>query len=167
MRKYFCAGCFVIGGFALSLFSCSESEKDIVKSKSIIEIISSNPEFTTLKSIIQYAGMSDTLAIGTFTMFAPSNSALEKIKISDASTILRMPKDSVKWFVKYHLLGKQLNYSGFEKGQLTNINKQTIAVTKDAENSDILINLNRVVTKDVSASNGLIQVIDSVLIKIK
>ncbi|MGN7889453.1 fasciclin domain-containing protein [Dyadobacter sp. 22481] len=165
MKKYLFGNFFVIGG--LLFFSCSEKEQDIVKAKSITEVISSNPEFSTLYSIIQYADMSDTLSVGTFTMFAPSNTALEKVKISGTSEITKIPKDSVKKFIKQHLISKKIVYSELSTGQLLSISKQKLTVTKDSDNNDILVNSNRVVTKDVNASNGILQVIDSVLVKIK
>ncbi|MCF0075744.1 fasciclin domain-containing protein [Dyadobacter sp. CY261] len=161
------AGALAIGGVALSLFACRESEKDVVRAKSISEVVSSNPEFSILNAVIQHSGMSDSLSMGTFTMFAPNNDAFERINIRNSSVIFALPKDSVEKFLKYHLLAKRLSYSQFSVGDLKNINNSKLLVTKRSDKDSLLINLNRVLTPDVNASNGIIQVIDSVLLKIK
>jgi uncharacterized surface protein with fasciclin (FAS1) repeats len=164
-NRYLSAGTLGIGILALTIAACSENEKDIVKAMSITDVVSKNPELSILNRMIQYSGMSDSLSTGTFTLFAPDNAAFEKINLRNASAISTVSKDSVKKFLKLHLLTKKMSYSQFTAGSLTNIGKGKLLVTKDGD--QVLINLNRVEIRDVNASNGLIQVIDSVLVKFK
>jgi len=166
MERYIYAKpCLLIGLVSL-LFACREREKDIVAAKSIIEVVSSNSEFSLLHSAILYSGMSDSLSRGTFTMFAPSDEAFEKINVRNASTIKTLPKDSVKKFVKHHLLPRKVSYTQLTTGQLKNLSNGMLLVTKDADEDRLLINRNRVIIPDINVSNGLIQVIDSVLVKL-
>lgn len=121
--------------------------------------------FNTLVAAVQAAGLVDTLkGEGPFTVFAPTDDAFAKLPEGTVETLLKPEnKDQLQAILTYHVLAGKVT-SGDIAGKTLSpqtVNGQTIDV--DATNG-VKINSANVVTADIEASNGVIHVIDSVLL---
>ena len=113
--------------FSGVILSCSESDKDLVKPKTITDVIFENEQFSILKEIIVGAKMGDALRTDELTLFAPNNAAFLRSGIR-ADSILAL--DSAESFVKYHILGKPYKFSGLKTGKNVNLDKKNLEILK-------------------------------------
>lgn len=152
--------------FATTFTACQEKEEDRVKPKTITDVLLENDQFSILREIVQYAGMSDALRTTEMTIFAPNNGAFGKAGIFSAAPITGLPKDSVILFLSNHIVGSQvLKYSNLTAGTLKPLKGATLRVSKI--DSTVSINASDIIIRDVNADNGAIQVIDSVLVNFR
>ena len=146
------------------IVSCKEKDEDIVKPKTITDIILENDQFSILREIVFYTKMTDALRTDELTFFAPSNDAFGKANIFSASVITSMPVDSARLFINSHIIGKKkLDFEKLTAGRQESLSGDTLTITKI--DSSVAINKSDIVIKDVKADNGIIHVIDSVAVK--
>ena len=133
-------------------------------SSSVVEIAVSNPDFSILVDAVKKAGLVEALsADGPFTVFAPTNEAFEKLfaklgvsGISDLSGAQLTP------ILTYHVVpGKVMStdLSNTKVGTLNEGQKLTIDIS-----NGVMINDSKVVAADIEGSNGVVHVIDKVLL---
>jgi transforming growth factor-beta-induced protein len=132
---------------------------------SIVEIATSNPDFSTLVAALQAANLVEALSgDGPFTVFAPTNAAFEKLAASlhlEVADLLEL--DNLSDILLYHVAeGAVKAEQALEIGTIPTLNGATVKAK--LRGSDVFINDSKVVTADVEASNGVIHVIDTVLI---
>ncbi len=132
--------------------------------KNIVEIAVSNPNFSTLVKALTAADLVDTLkGDGPFTVFAPTNAAFAKIKPAALNALLK-DKEALKKVLLYHVVPGKVMAADVVK--LKNGTK-----VKTAEGADItvkvspsvMVNNARVIKTDIVATNGVIHVIDTVI----
>lgn len=129
--------------------------------KNIIETAVSNPDFSTLVTAIKAAGLVDTLSgAGPFTVFEPNNAAFAKIPEATMKEVLA---DKVKLtsILTYHVVAGKV----MAKDVATMTEAKTVEGSKvkiDTKNG-VMINNAKVTTADIECSNGVIHVIDTVL----
>jgi uncharacterized surface protein with fasciclin (FAS1) repeats len=129
--------------------------------KTIIETASSNPDFSTLVTAIKAAGLVDTLSgTGPFTVFAPSNAAFAKIPKATLDSVLA-DKAKLTSILTYHVVaGKVMSKDVATMTEATSVEGSMLKInTKDG----VMINDAKVTTADLECSNGVIHVIDTVL----
>ena len=129
--------------------------------KNIIETASENPDFSTLVKAIKAAGLVDTLSgAGPFTVFAPTNSAFEKIPKETLDSVLA-DKAKLTSILTYHVVsGKVLSKDMAEMKEADTVQGKKVTIdTKDG----VMINNAKVTKADIECSNGVIHVIDTVL----
>ena len=128
----------------------------------IVETAINAGNFTKLVSAVQAAGLVDTLSgEGPFTVFAPSDEAFSKLPEGTLDSLLQ-DVEKLKGILTYHVLtGKVMssNLSGVSTAATVNGQEVTI----DATNG-VRVNNSNVVTADIDCSNGVIHVIDTVLL---
>ncbi|WP_215237050.1 fasciclin domain-containing protein [Dyadobacter helix] len=147
---------------ALSLFSsCSDKDADLVKPKTITDVILQNNDFTIFREIVASSKMSDALRTENLTLFAPNDAAFRRSGITSASVITSLPGDSAQSFILYHLHKGRVEYSALKAGNLEALNGQNLVLSK--RDSTIVVNKADIILKDVNADNGIIHVIDRVL----
>ncbi len=131
---------------------------NISPSKTIVEIAAGNPAFSTLVGALQTAQLVDDLsADGPFTVFAPTNDAFAKLSSVPGG-------EALKQVLLYHVAsGRFLANDLLKAGEVTTLQGQKISVKK-VGNDVILNGVVRVTTADIQAKNGVIHVIDTVLI---
>jgi uncharacterized surface protein with fasciclin (FAS1) repeats len=120
-------------------------------------------EFSTLIAAVVYTGLVPTLnGKGQFTVFAPTDAAFAKLGL-DAESIVTLPKSTVKNILLYHVArGERLSGDVVSSSRIRMMNKQfTFVSLKD---SGAYINDAMIVAVDVPAKNGVIHVIDTVLL---
>jgi uncharacterized surface protein with fasciclin (FAS1) repeats len=144
---------------ALPLAANSYGEKDIV------DTAVENGSFTTLVAAVQAAGLVDALkADGPLTVFAPTDEAFAKLPEGTVESLLEPENlDQLRAILTYHVVSGQVMAASVTDGlEAASLNGQTLTFTVD-ENGASVGGANIVAT-DVATSNGVIHVIDTVLI---
>jgi uncharacterized surface protein with fasciclin (FAS1) repeats len=147
---------------ALPLAANSYGEKDIV------DTAIANGSFTTLVAAVQAAGLVDALkADGPLTVFAPTDEAFAKLPQGTVESLLEPENiDQLRAILTYHVVSGQVMAASVTDGlEAASLNGQTLTFAVD-ENGASVGNASIVAT-DVTTSNGVIHVIDTVLIPSK
>lgn len=142
---------------SISLFSLSAaaSEKDIVDTA----VAAGN--FKTLVTAVQAAGLVDTLkGKGPFTVFAPTDEAFAKIPKADLDALLK-DKEKLSAVLTYHVVSGQVLAKDVKAGEVATVQGSTLSITTDG---GVKVDGAKVVGTDVMASNGVIHVVDTVLL---
>lgn len=133
----------------------------------VVQMAQVNPLFSTLVGAVVQAGLADDLsATGPFTVFAPTNEAFAAI----AGTVAGLTAPQLQTVLTFHVVGAQVLSSGIPfgapvatlSGQSITINAGTAPVI--ATITDTTATPSTIVAVDVRASNGVIHVIDKVLL---
>ena len=139
--------------------------KSSKKMKNIVETAKSTKMFNTLLKAAKAAGLADMLAMeGPFTVFAPTDEAFAKIPKETLDNLMKPEnKEMLANILKYHVVSGEVTAS-----QVMGMDKATTALGQDvmimSENGKVLLNNSATVVKaDVMTSNGVIHVIDTVL----
>jgi uncharacterized surface protein with fasciclin (FAS1) repeats len=154
-----------------AITSCKEDDKDVVKPKTITDVILTNSQFSILKEIIVKNNLTDEFRSENITFFAPSDAAFKLSNITSA--MVTAEPDSGRAFVYRHVLKGKLTYDQLKKDKLGNnltFDGKEVLNIKKSPTADSLLIINgaaTVVTKNVNADNGMIQVVNRVLYNIK
>ena len=129
----------------------------------IVAIASSAGSFNPLVAAVKAAGLVETLqSDGPFTVFAPTDEAFAKLPAGTVDNLLANP-DKLKQILLYHVVpGKVTANDVVSLSEATTAEGSEIDITVDG--SSVMINNAKVVKTDVMASNGVIHVIDTVII---
>ncbi len=131
----------------------------------IVDIAAGNKDFSTLVAAVQAAGLVETLSSkGSFTVFAPTNAAFEKLPAGTVETLLKPEnKGMLTSILTYHVVPGTLKAAKVVKRTSIKTAQGGILriVVKDGK---VMVNNAQVVATDIVASNGVIHVIDAVLI---
>ena len=131
----------------------------------IVETAVSNGSFKTLTAALQAAGLVETLkGKGPYTVFAPTDEAFKKLPAGTVENLLKPEnKAQLQKVLTYHVVAGNV-MSGDLKGKTTNAKTvEGSAVRIDASGNAVKVDDAVVTQADVSASNGVIHVIDSVI----
>ncbi len=131
----------------------------------IVEVASGNPDFSTLVAAVQAAGLVETLqGPGPFTVFAPTNAAFDALPAGlVAKLLLPENKDTLVKILTYHVVGSKVMAADVAAGDVTSVEGSPITITVDG--GTVKLNDSATVTAtDVEASNGVIHVIDAVIL---
>lgn len=133
--------------------------------KDIVETAISAGSFKTLVAAVQAAGLVDALkAEGPFTVFAPSDDAFAKLPAGTVESLLQPENlDQLRAILTYHVVPGQVMAAGVSDGlEAASLNGQPLAFEVGAGGARVAGA--NIVATDVVASNGVIHVIDTVLI---
>ncbi|MFA3918945.1 fasciclin domain-containing protein [Ruegeria hyattellae] len=132
--------------------------------KDIVDTAAGAGSFTTLVAAVQAADLVDTLkGAGPFTVFAPTDEAFAALPEGTVETLLKPEnKDQLVAILTYHVVpGKVM--SGDLTDDMSAATVQGGTVTIDLDNG-VMVNDANVVTPDIEAENGVIHVIDKVIL---
>ncbi len=134
-------------------------------SKDIVDIAASNNDFSTLVAAVKAAGLVDTLkGDGPYTVFAPTNAAFAKLPAGTVEDLLKPEnRDQLVSILTYHVVAGEVLASDVVKLSEAATVQGTSASVKVSNNGVMIDNAN-VVKTDIKASNGVIHVIDSVIL---
>ncbi len=120
--------------------------------------------FNTLVAAVKAAGMVDTLkGAGPFTVFAPTDEAFAKLPDGTVDALLKdIPK--LKKILTYHVVSGKVKAADFSLTLKSATTVEGSDVKIDASNGSVKVNDATVSTPDVGADNGVIHIIDTVLI---
>ncbi len=132
--------------------------------KDIVQTASSAGQFTTLVAAVQAAGLVETLeGEGPFTVFAPTDAAFAKLPEGTVEELLKPEnKDKLVAILTYHVVPGKVTSADIAGKTLEADTVEGQAVSIDATDG-VKVNDATVVSADVMASNGVIHVIDTVL----
>jgi transforming growth factor-beta-induced protein len=145
---------------------------DTAPDSSIVGVLASNPDFSTLVAAVQAAGLVDTLSgPGPFTVFAPGNGAFNTLlgELGVTADQLLADTDLLTSVLTYHVVSGEFGASAIIglglPTSVGTVNGANIAVAASGS-SGLVLNSGRarVVSADINASNGVIHVIDNVLL---
>lgn len=132
--------------------------------KTIVDVAAGNPDFSTLVAAVKAAGLVETLSgEGPFTVFAPTNEAFAKLPEGKVDSLLAdIP--TLKKILTYHVVAGKVMAA-----DVVGLNSATTVQGDDVKIAvvDGKVKLNdsaMVIATDLEASNGVIHVIDTVLI---
>jgi uncharacterized surface protein with fasciclin (FAS1) repeats len=129
----------------------------------IVEVAAGNPDFSTLVAAVDAAGLVETLnGEGPFTVFAPTNEAVAALPAGVLDALL-LPenKDALVKILTYHVVPGTVMAADVTAGDVATVEGQNITLATDG---GVTVNGAAVLQADVVASNGVIHVIDAVLL---
>lgn len=131
----------------------------------IVAVAAGNSAFSTLVAAVQAAGLVETLqSEGPFTVFAPTDEAFAKLPAGTVENLLKPEnKDQLVAVLTYHVVaGKVMAADVVKVDSAATVQGQSVTVKVD--NDTVMIDNAKVVQADIKASNGVIHVIDSVIL---
>jgi len=131
--------------------------------KTIVDVATEAGSFTTLLKALEAADLVKTLSEeGPFTVFAPTDEAFAALPKGTLDDLLKPEnKEKLKRVLSYHVVSGELLSQNLEAGKVTTLAEVPVEISvKDG----IRVNDAKVATPDLKASNGIIHVIDKVLL---
>ena len=149
--------------FFTSTLLASEKKEVTTAKKDIVSIALEAGTFNTLATALTEAGLVETLqGDGPFTVFAPTDEAFAKLPEGTVESLLK-DKKALTNILLYHVVSGNVMASDVVKlDKATTISKNDVMVS--VVDGKVFINKSQVTTADVEASNGVIHIIDTVLI---
>lgn len=143
--------------------SVFEAKKSNSASGTVVDIAVSNPDFSILVEAVTKADLAGALsAEGPFTVFAPTNAAFNALfKELGVNGIGDLSKEQLTPILTYHVVAGKVMSSDLSNTSVATLNGQKIKVDLS---DGVMINKSHVVKADISGDNGVIHVIDQVLI---
>ena len=134
--------------------------------KDIVETAIDNGQFTILTKALEAAGLTEILKKkGNFTVFAPTDAAFAKLPAGTLEMLLKPEnKEKLKAILLYHVINTELTAKKVAKLNGRLIMTLQRGVLKIDTTNGVKVNDATVITSDVKAENGVIHVIDTVLI---
>lgn len=152
--------------FTLGLGNFAKAENHNHKSD-IVDLAAADPQFSTLVGLIKTAGLVDTLkGAGPFTVFAPTNDAFAKLP-KDVLDGLAKDTTKLKAVLTYHVVsGKVLAKDAMNLTSADTVNGKKLEIKKVSDGAipHLTIGGAKIVKTDIIGSNGVIHVIDTVLV---
>lgn len=146
--------------FAMTSFAVAQEKKDIV------DTAVGAGSFKTLVAAVKAAGLVDTLkGPGPFTVFAPTDEAFAKLPAGTVEDLLKPEnKDKLVDILTYHVVsGKVMSSEAVKLTKATGVNKKEIKLA--VKDGSLTLNDSAKVAKaDIEATNGVIHVIDTVIL---
>lgn len=170
---------FAILGFAATaVISCSAPKEEAVVEeviveevapveapKTVVDIAVGSPDHTTLVAAVTAAGLVETLSgTGPFTIFAPTNGAFSALPAGTVEGLLKPEsKDQLTSVLTYHVVAGNVLAADLTDGQkVATLNGQELTVS--IKDGVVSINGAKVIAADLAGSNGVIHVVDAVLL---
>lgn len=190
LKKLFMKKLFIFGAlfFATAAFvSCGSNENAEVKdaattesstavgqsgvqddesAKDVVKVAAGSKDHTTLVAAVKQAGLVDALSnAGPFTVFAPTNAAFDQLPKGTVEDLMKPEnKEKLQDILQYHVFVGNLSTTLMQDGQTLNeVNGGNITISKGADGK-IKINNSANIIASIPASNGVIHVIDAVLL---
>merc|ERR1712087_171381 len=129
----------------------------------IVDIAAGNDMFSTLVAAVKAGGLADALmGEGPLTVFAPTNAAFDALPEGTVEDLLKPEnKDKLVEILQYHVVAANAHSSGLTSGDVPTLSGDSVAV---AVSDGVTVNGANVVGADIIASNGIIHVLDAVLL---
>ncbi|GGH12516.1 fasciclin domain-containing protein [Sphingobacterium alkalisoli] len=159
----------IIATFAMAvgLGSCSDDDPmPENNSKTIVQLVSEDPDFSLLRTAVVRAGLVETLsASGDFTVFAPTNAAFIAAGFTTDASINAVEVNTLKSILMYHVLGSRVMSNSIPTATNTAVETSTeLSVYVTKSNTGVSVNGAKVIQADVMAQNGVIHAIDKVML---
>ena len=141
-----------------------ETTEAVEEAGTIVDVAVANGSFDTLVAAVTAADLVETLSSeGPFTVFAPTDDAFAALPDGLLDALL-LPEnvDALQAILTYHVLGAEVPSADVAPGDVTTVQGEDITIAADGDT--LTVNDATITAVDVEASNGVIHVIDSVLV---
>lgn len=142
-----------------------ENVKDDESAKDVVKVAMSSKDHTTLVAAIKQADLVTSLSnAGPFTVFAPTNEAFNKIPKETLDALMKDDKKAdLQNILQYHVTVSAMKAESFKDGQVLGmVNGDNVTIhVKDGK---VMLNNTATIIASIPASNGMIHVIDNVLL---
>jgi len=138
---------------------------DDASMKNIVKVAVGSPDHTSLVTALKQAELVDVLANpGPFTVFAPNNAAFDKLPKGTLDDLMKPAKKTdLQNILQYHVTTSSLKADYFKDGQIIGmVNGDNVTVS--VKDGKIILNNSANITSSVQASNGMVYIIDGVLL---
>ena len=157
----------VLGLIAFTMVSCSDDDEIAPEERepaNVMEVISGSNDHNTLAAAVEAAGLTGTLrGPGPLTVFAPTDAAFAALPAGTVDALLEDPAGDLTDILLYHVVGAKAMAADLSDGQeIGTVFGETVMVT--INNNGVFINDARVTVADIEAENGVVHVIDAVII---
>lgn len=139
--------------------------KDDASQHNVVQVAVGSKDHTTLVAAVKAGELVDVLSnAGPFTVFAPTNDAFGKLPAGTVDNLLKPEsKDALVNILQYHVSVGVYKTDAFQDGQsVGQVNGDNIIITK--KGNDYIVNGNAKIIASIPASNGVIHVVDAVLL---
>lgn len=135
-----------------------------LQAQTITDIVVNSPNHNTLETAVIAAGLAPALsAPGALTVFAPTDQAFAALPAGTLSALLADPTGALTKVLTYHVVNGRVQAAAITNGQvITTLNGKTIRAK--VSNGTLFINNAKVTVRNIKATNGIVHVIDAVLI---
>jgi uncharacterized surface protein with fasciclin (FAS1) repeats len=128
---------------------------------SVADTLATQPQLSTLNSLIIKAGLTDTLkGTGPFTVFAPTNEAFAKVPAKTMEALASNP-EQLKSVLAYHVIPGKLMLADVKNGNSKTVNGANVALARAGD--FVTVEDGLVQKPDIAATNGVVHIVDSVL----
>lgn len=133
-------------------------------SNTVVDVIVNSESHNTLEAAVIAAGLAETLSgDGPFTIFAPTDAAFAALPAGTVETLLKDPSGDLTKILLYHAVGAKALSTDLSAGQsIPTINGGSVTVT--INDDGVFINEAKVSVADIVSTNGVVHVIDAVLL---
>lgn len=146
---------------ALTLAACATAPALAPAPKTIAETAAADPQLSTLTKLLQDAGLTDTLqGAGPYTVFAPTDDAFKAVPAATMAA-LASDKARLKAVLTYHVVPGSLTSAALKNGPVKTVQGSDMSLYKSG--AFLTADEALVTTPDVRATNGVIQIVDKVL----
>ena len=148
--------------------SCSGDKTEVTAhthaEKNIVALAADADQFSTLVAAVTAAGLVDTLqGDGPFTVFAPTNEAFEKLPDGTVAMLLKPEnRDKLVAILTYHVVPGKVLAADVKTMKAKTVNGKQVKI--NVSDRGVMIDNAKVVKTDLLASNGVIHVIDTVIL---
>jgi uncharacterized surface protein with fasciclin (FAS1) repeats len=144
----------------------SEAEDATSEGETIVDIAAGDEQFSTLVTAVTEAGLVETLSgEGPFTVFAPTNAAFEALPEGTLDTLLEDPEGALTEVLQLHVIDGEVDSTAALEAVDTCVETLGGPVRVAMEGEELTVGGAVVSSTDIEASNGIIHVIDSVIVE--
>jgi uncharacterized surface protein with fasciclin (FAS1) repeats len=157
------SACGSDGSSSDTTVAASDSTEMAKEAGTIVEVAQGNDDFSTLVQAVVAAGLAETLSgEGPFTVFAPTNAAFEALPAGLLEKLL-LPenKETLVKILTYHVVGAKVMAADVMAGDVATVEGSSFTISTEG---GVKVDAANVTTTDLPASNGVIHVIDAVLV---
>src|SRR3982751_2157283 len=156
---------FTVAATALAITLGASTTTSARADKDIVDTAVAAGSFQTLAKALTAAGLVDTLkGAGPFTVFAPTDEAFAKLPAGTLESLLKPEnKAQLRSILLYHVIpGRVVSQDVVKLNTVKTADGKSIAIK--TANGDVMVNNAHIAKADIAADNGVIQVIDAVLL---
>jgi uncharacterized surface protein with fasciclin (FAS1) repeats len=160
-RRFALSGAALIAASALffGLSGCSSIMK--APPGSVAGVLASNPELSTVSDLVRKSGLEPVLsAVGPFTVFAPTNEAFKAVPAKTLQDLATNPL-ALKDVLSYHVVSGKLESSAISNSSVASVQGAKLTLAKSG--SFVTVDEAVVTQADLPAANGVVHVVDRVL----
>jgi uncharacterized surface protein with fasciclin (FAS1) repeats len=150
---------------AASTAGGQEAVKDDESAKDVVKVAVGSKDHTTLVAALKQADLVTSLSnAGPFTVFAPTNAAFDKLPAGTVDGLMKPEKkEDLQNILQYHVTLSALKAENFTDGQILGmVNGDNVTV--NIKDGKVMLNNSATIIASIPASNGIIHVIDGVLL---